>query len=97
MSRPLERTLAMMVTTFHKYSGQDGDKFKLSKREMKELLHKELPSCVGTVMDEERLKKLMDDLDKNNEKQVDFQEYAVFLARVTMMYNDFFQGYTERS
>ncbi|XP_035135396.1 protein S100-A2 isoform X2 [Callithrix jacchus] len=47
-------------------------------------------------VDEERLKKLMGNLDENSDQQVDFQEYAVFLALVTVMCNEFFQGCPDR-
>ncbi|XP_040086491.1 protein S100-A2 isoform X2 [Oryx dammah] len=55
-----------------------------------------LPSGLEKV-DEEGLKKLMGDLDENSDQQVDFQEYAVFLALITIMCNDFFQGSPARS
>ncbi|XP_012870618.1 PREDICTED: protein S100-A2 [Dipodomys ordii] len=96
MSSPLEQALITLVSTFHKYSGQEGDKFKLSKGELKELLRKELPSFVGEKVDEEGLKKLMSSLDDNSDQEVDFKEYAIFLAIVTVMCNDFFQGSPER-
>ncbi|XP_011379356.1 protein S100-A4 isoform X2 [Pteropus vampyrus] len=96
MSSPLEQALAVMVTTFHKYSGQEGDKFKLSKGEMKELLHKELPSFVGKRTDEAAFQKLMSNLDSNRDNEVDFQEYCIFLSCIAMMCNEFFEGFPDK-
>ncbi|KAM5295292.1 protein S100-A2-like [Glossophaga mutica] len=44
-------------------------------------------------VDEESLKKLVDDLDDNSRQEVDFREYGTFLALITVMCNDFFQGF----
>ncbi|XP_052586796.1 protein S100-A2 [Peromyscus californicus insignis] len=96
MSSPLEEAMNVIFDTFYKYSCQEGDKRKLSKGEMKELLQKELPSAVGEKADEEGLKKLMDDLDENSDQEIDFQEYSMFLAAVLMVREDLFQGSPDR-
>ncbi|KAM4755501.1 uncharacterized protein ACIQIH_019419 [Cyanocitta cristata] len=91
MACPLEQAMAVMVTTFHKYSGKEGDKYKLSKAELKELLNKELPIFGSKQMDEVEFKRLMNDLDHNKDSEVDFKEYVCFLACVTMGFNEFFK------
>ncbi|NXN21220.1 S10A4 protein, partial [Nycticryphes semicollaris] len=92
MACPLEQALAVMVTTFHKYSGKEGDKYKLSKAELKDLLNKELPTfCVSSESSEASLQQLMSLLDSNSDSEVDFQEYVTFLACMAMMCNDFFK------
>ncbi|XP_029789119.1 protein S100-A5 isoform X2 [Suricata suricatta] len=47
METPLEKALTTMVTIFHKYSGREGSKLTLSRRELKELIKKEL--CLGEL------------------------------------------------
>uniref|UniRef100_A0A8C3C2Z5 S100/CaBP-9k-type calcium binding subdomain domain-containing protein n=1 Tax=Cairina moschata TaxID=8855 RepID=A0A8C3C2Z5_CAIMO len=86
MACPLEQALAAMVTTFHKYSGKEGDKYKLSKAELKELLTKELPSFGSVKAD-----LLVNDLDHDKDSEVDFKEFACFLACVAMGFNEFFK------
>ncbi|NWX35996.1 S10A4 protein, partial [Notiomystis cincta] len=97
MACPLEQAMAVMVTTFHKYSGKEGDKYKLSKAELKELLNKELPIFGSKQTSEASLQKLMSNLDSNSDSEVDFQEYVTFLACMAMMCNDFFQDLPDKT
>ncbi|XP_023598361.1 protein S100-A4 isoform X2 [Trichechus manatus latirostris] len=92
MAHPLEKALDVMVSTFHKYSAKDGDKFKLNRSELQELLTRELPSFLGKRTDEAAFQKLMSNLDSNKDNEVDFQEYCVFLSCIAMMCNEFFEG-----
>lgn len=55
----LENAMQMLIKTFHKYSGKEGDKYTLSRCELRELLVEELGSYLGV-----RRKK------KNNNRRV---------------------------
>ncbi|KAM7138249.1 protein S100-A5 isoform 2-T2 [Macrochelys suwanniensis] len=89
METPLEKALATLVCTFHKYSGKEGDKMTLSKGELKELVKNELG--LGE-MKEGSIEKLMKSLDRNSDQEIDFKEYSVFLTTLCIAYNDFFRG-----
>lgn len=47
MACPLDQAIGLLVAIFHKYSGKEGDKHTLSKKELKELIQKEL--TIGAV------------------------------------------------
>ncbi|XP_045731977.1 protein S100-A5 [Mirounga angustirostris] len=88
METPLEKALTTMVTTFHQYSGREGSKLILSRKELKELIKKEL--YLGEKMKESSTDDLMKSLDKNSDQEIDFKEYSVFLTTLGMAYNNFF-------
>ncbi|XP_025771006.1 protein S100-A5 isoform X3 [Puma concolor] len=90
METPLEKALTTMVTTFHKYSGREGSKLTLSRKELKELIKKEL--CLGEKLQDAEIAKLMDDLDRNKDQEVNFQEYVTFLGALALIYNDALKG-----
>lgn len=43
----LESAMQLMIQTFHKYSGNEGDKYTLSRAELKEMLTTELGNYLG--------------------------------------------------
>ncbi|XP_029023874.1 S100 calcium binding protein S isoform X2 [Betta splendens] len=92
-SSNLESAMQMLIKTFHKYSGKEGDKYTLSRGELKELLLEELGSYLGSSKDNEAVEKVMNDLDANNDGEVDFTEFIILMGALTVACNDFFLEY----
>ncbi|NXJ42107.1 S10A1 protein, partial [Ciconia maguari] len=97
MASQLEGAMETLINVFHHYSGKEGDKYKLSKKELKELLQSELgpgahpvTPLPQTQKDTGAVEKIMQDLDENGDGEVDFQEYVVLVAALTVACNTFF-------
>ncbi|KAG3281615.1 hypothetical protein H1C71_032299 [Ictidomys tridecemlineatus] len=98
MGSELETAMETLINVFHAHSGKEGDKYKLSKKELKELLQTELSGFLDVSMEwEERAQKdadavdkVMKELDENGDGEVDFQEYVVLVAALTVACNNFF-------
>uniref|UniRef100_U3KC05 Protein S100-A1 n=1 Tax=Ficedula albicollis TaxID=59894 RepID=U3KC05_FICAL len=90
MGSQLEGAMETLINVFHHYSGKEGDKYKLSKKELKELLQSELGCFLETQKDAGAVEKIMQDLDENGDGEVDFQEFVVLVAALTVACNTFF-------
>ncbi|XP_057674592.1 protein S100-Z isoform X1 [Corythoichthys intestinalis] len=143
MPSQLEGAMDALISVFYNYSGHDGDKYKLNKGELKQLLHTELTDfltfptashptqdgrkkdgllitgvqssfCCGYISHQSSpfgrhpptsngavngrsqkdpllVEKIMSDLDSNKDNEVDFNEFVVLVAALTVACNDFFQ------
>ncbi|CAM4665611.1 unnamed protein product [Leuciscus chuanchicus] len=91
MPSKLEGAMDALITVFHNYSGSEGDKYKLSKGELKDLLNCELTDFLTSQKDPMLVEKIMNDLDSNKDNEVDFNEFVVLVAALTVACNDFFQ------
>ncbi|XP_051722739.1 S100 calcium binding protein T [Ctenopharyngodon idella] len=92
----LENAMQLMIQTFHKYSGNEGDKYTLSRQELKEMLTQELGNYLGNAQDKDAVDKVMGDLDSNNDGEVDFTEFIILVGALTVACNDFFLEYHEK-
>ncbi|XP_050992078.1 S100 calcium binding protein S isoform X1 [Labeo rohita] len=89
-SSNLESAMQMLIKTFHKYSGKEGDKYTLSRGELRELLTEELGNYLGNAQDKDAVERVMNDLDANNDGEVDFTEFIILMGALTVACNDFF-------
>ncbi|XP_064260746.1 protein S100-Z isoform X1 [Passer domesticus] len=91
MTTPLEDAMDTLIRIFHHYSGKEGDRYKLSKGELKELLTSELTDFLSGQKDPFLVDKIMNDLDSNKDNEVDFNEFVILVAALTVACNDFFE------
>ncbi|NXC07035.1 S10A1 protein, partial [Orthonyx spaldingii] len=90
MGSQLEGAMETLINVFHHYSGKEGDKYKLSKKELKELPPGFTLCPPQAQKDAGAVEKIMQDLDENGDGEVDFQEFVVLVAALTVACNTFF-------
>ncbi|XP_032873100.1 protein S100-Z [Amblyraja radiata] len=91
MPSQLEGAMDTLIQVFHNYSGKEGDMYKLNKGELKDLLHHELEHFLAAQKDPSLVDNIMKDLDSNRDNEVDFNEFVILVAALTVACNEFFQ------
>ncbi|XP_003939460.2 protein S100-B isoform X1 [Saimiri boliviensis] len=87
----LEKAMVALIDVFHQYSGREGDKHKLKKSELKELINNELSHFLEEIKEQEVVDKVMETLDNDGDGECDFQEFMAFVAMVTTACHEFFE------
>ncbi|XP_041060717.1 protein S100-A1-like isoform X1 [Carcharodon carcharias] len=90
MLSQLEGAMDAIIKVFYKYSGKEGDKYTLTKAELKDLLTGELGAFLKYQKDPNSVEVIMRDLDMNRDGQVDFQEFIHLVTALTIACNEFF-------
>ncbi|KAJ4948655.1 protein S100-A1 [Gymnodraco acuticeps] len=91
MASHLESSIEGIIKVFHSYSGREGDKYKLSKSELKNLLEGEFGDSMKSCKDPQVLEHIMSGLDEDKDGEISFQEFVVLVFELTVTCNEFFQ------
>ncbi|XP_060110868.1 protein S100-A12-like [Heteronotia binoei] len=78
----LEKCLECVVNIFHQYSSRVGHFDVLSKGELRKLIEQQLPNFLKNKKDPASIDRIFEELDKDKDEQVSFDEFISFLCRV---------------
>ncbi|XP_034066314.1 ictacalcin-like [Gymnodraco acuticeps] len=81
----VQNAMALLIGSFNKYAGREGDNNTLSKAELKELLHNEFGDLLGKASDKAAVDRLFEGLDANKDNSVDFKEFIHMVTCLTVM------------
>ncbi|KAI4810831.1 hypothetical protein KUCAC02_013759 [Chaenocephalus aceratus] len=79
--------MAVLKKNFDKYAGTDAEKGSMSKAELSEMLHQEIPGMIG---DKKQLDQFFTALDEDKDGTVSFNEYIVLVGSLMMMLKEMF-------
>ncbi|XP_040267988.1 protein S100-B-like [Bufo bufo] len=80
----LQAVMITMMKTFDSYAKGDGDSSTLSKSELINMVQKEFPALCESQKKDEILKGIFGQMDMDGDGKVDFKEFSIFMACVTM-------------
>ncbi|XP_040263616.1 LOW QUALITY PROTEIN: sentan [Bufo gargarizans] len=78
----LEKAIASAVLVYNLYADNDG---KVSKAEVKDLLHVHFQNFTQGQETKPKYKELMRDLEEDEKGQMDFEDFMILLLSVTLM------------
>ncbi|XP_028255901.1 ictacalcin-like [Parambassis ranga] len=87
----VQKAMALLITSFSKYSSKEGDKNTLSKEELKELLQNEFGDMLCKTNDKAAVDSIFKDLDTNKNNSVDFGEFVNLVCCLTQMCHEYFK------
>ncbi|XP_056418172.1 protein S100-B-like [Hyla sarda] len=76
----LESSMVNIIKVFHSHSNEH---CKLRRKNLKELINKQMSTFVKQVQDTNTLDVIFRDLDANHDREIDFSEFAALIAMVT--------------
>ncbi|KAB1260202.1 Protein S100-A9 [Camelus dromedarius] len=81
----LECSIETIINIFHQYSVRLGHYDTLNKKEFKDLVKKELPNFLKKQKkDDKVIEDIMQDMDTNEDETLNFQEFCMLVARLTV-------------
>ncbi|XP_006861746.1 PREDICTED: protein S100-A9 [Chrysochloris asiatica] len=80
----MEKSIETIINVFHAYSVRLGHPDTLNQKEFKQLVKKELPNFLKKEKKDDKLiNHILEDLDTNGDKQLNFEEFSILVGRLT--------------
>ncbi|KAL1259415.1 hypothetical protein QQF64_009992 [Cirrhinus molitorella] len=87
MASKLEKAIVAIVEVFEEYAGTDEQKKQLSNAELLQLIKAQITSAeFKDKVDPDKIKEVMEELDKNHDGEVNFREFSQCIAGLARAY-----------